>query len=95
MLTYDLYTYASYSITPLPPIYIHNLFVLYHVLSLNYFIWSKYSYLAFNMIDIALSLCMCHQIYDYVCIFVGVGGWVGGWGGGLLMACTLPHPSLG
>ena len=32
------------------------------------------------MIDIALSLCMCHQIYDYVCIFVGVGGGV--WGGG-------------
>ena len=48
------------------------------------------------MIDIALSLCMCHQIYDYVCIFVGVGGWVGGgWGGcnpsyGLsLNMCTL------
>ena len=34
------------------------------------------------MIDIALSLCMCHQKYDYVCIFVGVGGWVGGWVGG-------------
>ena len=30
------------------------------------------------MIYIALSLCMCHQIYDYVLIFVGVGGWGGG-----------------
>ena len=38
--------------------------------------------LAFNMIDIALSLCMYHQIYDYVCIFVwgGEGGEGGAYG---------------
>ena len=26
------------------------------------------------MIDIGLSLCMCHQIYNYVCMCVGAGG---------------------
>ena len=40
------------------------------------------------MIDIALSLCMCHQIYDYVCIFVGGGGW----GGGGLWPALCPTP---
>ena len=43
------------------------------------------------MIDIALSLCMCHQIYDYVCIFVG---WVGGWGGGLAYGLHYAPPLL-